>query len=241
MDDGHPIDVVVVNDYQIIVEGLASMLKPFSDRLRVRQRMLIGDDVDGAPVHLALFDTYGRAGVAEPALRTLLDDDDIQHIAVFSLEFAPPLLAAARSLGVRSFISKALSAEEIAEAAVRAARGEAVVELPADGAAVDGGDAERRWPGRGDGLTERESQALVLLAEGLTNAEIGEALFVNVETVRSRLKQAYRKLGLRNRSQATAYVVASGAFRRFQPAETALAKDPGETIDESPEQGQPNR
>ncbi len=233
-DSPQPVEVVVVNDYQIIVDGLAAMLQPFRHLIEVRERMLIGDEVDGRPVHLALFDTYGRTGIAEPALRTLVEDPDIGQVAIFSLEFADPLMAAARRLGVTSFISKALDAASVAQAAYRAARGESVVELARVEIDLDLAGPDRHWPGREDGLTERESQALVLLAEGLTNAEIAEALYINLQTVKSRLKQAYRKIGARNRAQATSYVVETGAFRRYQPVTTALEKEHGETIDETP-------
>lgn len=55
------------------------------------------------------------------------------------------------------------------------------------------------WLGRDDGLTERESEVLQLCADGMSNREIAEHLYVNVETVKSHLKHAYSRLGLRNR------------------------------------------
>lgn len=64
-----------------------------------------------------------------------------------------------------------------------------------------------RWPGSDVGLTRRESEVLALLALGRTNAEIAEALFINVETVKSHLKRAYRCIGARNRVEAAAWAV----------------------------------
>ena len=78
------------------------------------------------------------------------------------------------------------------------------------------------WPGKDDGLSERESEVVVLVAEGLTNAEIGRALFLGRETVKTHLSRAYRKLGVRNRTEAVRFVLETGAFRRFRPAEEAL-------------------
>ena len=78
------------------------------------------------------------------------------------------------------------------------------------------------WPGREDGLTERESQVLVLVAEGLTNREIATALYLSPETIKGYLRQTYRKLDLHNRVEATNYVLRSGAFARYAPAEDAL-------------------
>src|SRR5215472_3449916 len=60
--------------------------------------------------------------------------------------------------------------------------------------------------GRPDGLTGREAQVLRLLAAGKTNSEIAADLVVSVHTVERHLQDAYRKLGVRNRGQAAAYI-----------------------------------
>jgi len=60
--------------------------------------------------------------------------------------------------------------------------------------------------GRPDGLTGREAQVLRLLAAGKTNSEIAADLVVSVHTVERHLQNAYRKLGVRNRGQAAAYI-----------------------------------
>ena len=74
------------------------------------------------------------------------------------------------------------------------------------------------WIGHDDGLSERESQVLVLCAEGLSNREIADELYINVETVKSHLKHLYQRLGLRNRVEATAYVHRTAPDRMLQLA-----------------------
>jgi DNA-binding NarL/FixJ family response regulator len=81
------------------------------------------------------------------------------------------------------------------------------------------------WPGKGDGLTERESQVLVLVAEGLSNREIAAALYLGVETIKGYMHQVFSKLALRNRVEATNYVHHSGAFVRHNPAEPEIVHD----------------
>ncbi len=60
---------------------------------------------------------------------------------------------------------------------------------------------------RPDGLTDREAQVLGLLAAGKSNNEIAVDLVVSVHTVERHLQNAYRKVGVRNRGQAAAYIV----------------------------------
>ena len=64
----HRVRVAAVNDYEIVVEGLGAVLSRYPDRLDVRELIIMGEPVD-EPVDVALYDTYGRAGVASPAHR----------------------------------------------------------------------------------------------------------------------------------------------------------------------------
>ena len=59
-------------------------------------------------------------------------------------------------------------------------------------------------------LTRREGEILQLLASGLTNAAIAARLYVSVNTVASHIKHLYPKLGVVNRSQATAVALSHG-------------------------------
>jgi LuxR family maltose regulon positive regulatory protein len=59
---------------------------------------------------------------------------------------------------------------------------------------------------RPDGLTDREAEVLGLLTQGHTNLEIADKLVVSVHTVERHLQNAYRKVGVRNRADAAAYM-----------------------------------
>ena len=65
-------------------------------------------------------------------------------------------------------------------------------------------DAERRLPA---GLTRREAEILQLLATGKTNRELADTLVLSVHTIERHLANCYRKIGARNRADATAFAV----------------------------------
>jgi len=74
---------------------------------------------------------------------------------------------------------------------------------PSDGPRPLVFDPERPRPN----LTEREKQILRLVCDGMTNAEIASQLGISPETVKSELKRMFRKIDVRNRTQAAVLLV----------------------------------
>lgn len=217
-----PIRTAAANDYDLVVAGVAALLEAFPDHIEVRDRVLVGEAVENGPIDVLLYDTYGRTGEAAEALQGFLAQADISYVAMFSMDLNETAMAEARAAGCRAFISKALPAEEIVAAVIAVAGGEEVVALPPAGAEPDPATLDvLTWPGQDEGLSQRESEVLVLAAEGLTNREIATTLYVGVETVKSHLANVFAKLGLRNRVEATRYVLETGTFARYAPAEQA--------------------
>ncbi|WP_370325441.1 response regulator [Euzebya sp.] len=83
----------------------------------------------------------------------------------------------------------------------------ALFELVRTGATTGG-------PGSADGLTEREIDVVNLIAQGRSNAEIAEALFVSEKTVKNHINRAYAKLGVSNRAEAIAKWLGTSGHHR---------------------------
>ena len=204
-----PIPVAVVNDYDLVVEGLSAMLST-DQRLDVRQRITLGEPVLER-VDVALYDSFGRSEPGVAGLLELSREPLVGAVVLFSIDLPPHAIDEAISVGAAGYVSKALDARQIADALLQVAAGHPVRAEPA-GEEVP--SSALVWPGRDRGLSLRESEVLVRAAEGLTNAEIGAALFIGVETVKTHLRAAFSKLGVRNRVEAASFVHRTEQFRR---------------------------
>jgi NarL family two-component system response regulator LiaR len=199
----HPLRVAVANDYDIIVAGLAGLLRPFADRVTVVDAVTIGDSVAG-PVDIVLYDTFGRTDDGIGGVKRLLDTDGIDLVALYTMAPRPPAVRAALDAGAAGVLTKARPASALIEGLERIAAGERIV----DGTT---GTPSASWPGAGRGLTARQAEVVALLLQGLSNLEIADALFVDVNTVKTHLRHAYKALGVRSRSQTLALLLGEPA------------------------------
>ena len=114
------------------------------------------------------------------------------------------LAAAALKAGARGFIHAGLSAEQTARALSMAARGKVVAPRELIGYLIDEISVEES--AELQILSRRQREILELVAEGLSNREIAERLFVTESTVKQHLRAAYKLLGVSNRAEATELV-----------------------------------
>jgi len=138
------------------------------------------------------------------ALTTYADDESV--------------LGALRA-GARGYLTKDASGDDIRAAILTVAAGEAVLDPSVQTHVVDAlaideehGDESTASgaPNLPDDLTPREAEVLELIAEGLTNTEIAERLFLSPTTVKSHINHLFAKAGLRDRTQAVNYAYRTG-------------------------------
>ncbi len=133
--------------------------------------------------------------------------------------------------GASGFLLKDVPPAELVAAIRTVARGDAVVSpritrrlleeyahtLPEPAGSGETPGPETGHPALGS-LTEREREVLLCVAEGLSNAEIAERLYVSEATVKSHVGHVLAKLGLRDRVQAVVLAFQSGLVRPSPPA-----------------------
>lgn len=213
---GKPIAVALVNDYEIIVQGLAAMLSPFSERVRVVE-MNVGDE----PQHradVALFDTFAGRRYAIDRARDMVREGRVDHVLLYTWDAAPEFLALAADAGVSGVALKSQEGSALVDVIERVANGERI------GLENVHRGRHARAP---DALSAREQEVLALIALGMSNVEIGNELFLSVDTVKTYVRRLYAKLGVRNRAQAALHAAGQNVLpppsRRQQRVNSAAS------------------
>lgn len=193
-----PIRVGILNDYQIIVEGLRRMLEAYPHIHVVAAGT--GNTIDPVP-DVVLIDTFAAPQPKVPVARALLENYPGIAVALYTWDLDPRFIDRAIQDGLRGVISKGLDADELVTALVRLRSGEEVVvdhvsTLDPPGLLKDAVGLD---------LTDREIEMLVLCVEGLTNKEIGARLDLSPNTVKKHLSRVYFKGSFPNRAAAVAW------------------------------------
>jgi DNA-binding NarL/FixJ family response regulator len=206
-----PIRVALVNDYEIVLLGLESMLRPFADRIAVVEL-----DVAQNPeyvVDVALFDTYGHPKLGLDRVAELARDPHVGAVAVYTWSFTPQRFDAARAAGARGVLAKSMPAGALVDAILQIAQDDEFVTAPF------GRSVRQPWPGFELGLTLRESEVALFLAQGLRNRDIASALWVSENTVKTHLKSIFQKTSVTSRAEAIVRISSDQSFspKRAEP------------------------
>lgn len=209
-----PVRIAVVDDFDVVVHGIASMLSPFPARVAVVEVETGGGPTQ--PVDVALIDTFGQTIDGHSLIARVARHENVGRIAVFSWTFSPELVEKAMAAGASSYLSKGLRGDALVEAIEATHHGERVV---ADFGPAGRTEGDRRWPGRDFGLTEREAEVLVHLSQGSTTREIADAMYLGVNSIKTHTQHLYRKIGVSNRTAAALWGVDHG-FRPDRDSRT---------------------
>ncbi|HEY6697541.1 MAG TPA: response regulator transcription factor [Acidimicrobiales bacterium] len=207
-----PVRVVLANDDRIVIEGLRSMLKPYTDEIVVvgtaegdPEMVMVPETEEGADV--MLIDAFSRRAAGIDAAVKVLAQDPPFAVAVFTDNDDLRLLLQALRVGVRGYLLKSASAEDLVDALKRLATGETVItpELATEAALLAARTVDLGgWPGAHLGLTRREAELLALLGEGLSPRQAADKMRLSWQTVRTHTRNLYRTLDVNDRAAAVA-------------------------------------
>ncbi len=200
-----PITVALVDDYDVVVKGVANMLDPYRDRVVIAEldsTMPVADTVD-----IVLYDSFAQPESDHEEIAVLIANPRAQRVVVYTWNFHPDLVESARRQGAHGYLSKTLPARDLVAALEAVHSGaEIVSDAPPRARSAPGLD----WPGRGEGLTDREAEILALITQGKSNADIARLAYLSPNTVKSYIRTIYRKLAVESRTQAVLWGVKHG-------------------------------
>jgi len=220
--NGHtprPMRLVIVDDHQMVLDGLKAMLGPYRQQVQVvgeasdpaeAVSLVASLDPDAVLLDVRLrgasgLDLCGDILAARPACKvvflTVYDDEQYLYQAL--------------RVGAAGFLLKRIRGGELVDYLRRIADGEVLIDPALAGrvalsaARLHSGEF---WPGAHLGLTQRESEVLSLLVAGLSNRAIAAKLVVSEETVKTHSRGIYRKLGVSDRAAAVTVALREGVF-----------------------------
>ncbi len=190
-----PLRTIVLDDHEIDVAGVCAVLGRYDDRIQVVDHA--DPDVD-VVLYGAREQHEGHDAVLHALLRS-------SSATVVVLGWGPdsPQVGWALSCGAHGQLSKTMSGDELVSGLERIHhRRDERGDLPAD--------TECHPLLRAVGLTPRELEVLILIAQGLTNQEIADCAFLSINSVKTYVRTAYRKIGVTRRSQAVSWGIRTG-------------------------------
>ena len=200
-----PITVALVDDYDVVVMGVANMFDNYRDRIVVAEldtTMGVSDDVD-----IVLYDSFAQPESDHHEIGVLVANPRARRVVVYTWNFHPDLIESAKRHGAHGYLSKTLPARDLVAALEAVHAGEMIVsDAPPRARTAVGLD----WPGRGEGLSDRESEILALITQGKSNAEVATLTYLSPNTVKSYIRTIYRKIDVDSRTKAVLWGVAHG-------------------------------
>jgi DNA-binding NarL/FixJ family response regulator len=215
-----PLRVVLVDDHEMVLQGLKAMLSRYLGRVRV-----VGEALDGPTAErviaaldpdVVLCDVRLRGESGLDLCRRLLERSPGRRVVFLSVYDDEQYLFQALRAGAVGYVLKRVGGDELVHYLEQVAAGETVVDTTLAGRAAASAarlHSGEFWPGAHLGLTQRESEVLALLVAGLSNRAIAQRLVVGEETVKSHMRSLYRKLDASDRASAVAIALREGIFR----------------------------
>ncbi|MEV5369286.1 response regulator transcription factor [Streptomyces albogriseolus] len=215
------IRVLIADDQQMVRQGFTVLLNTQPDIEVVGQAVngieAVGQVGELVPDVVLMDIRMPELGGIEATARITAVHPEVKVLVLTTFDLDEYVYEALRA-GASGFLLKDASAEQLAEAVRVVAAGDALLapgvtrRLIAEFSRLD---PRPRTPQRrrvGD-LTERETEVLSLIAQGLSNAEIAVRLVVAEQTVKTHVGRILVKLGLRDRTQAAVFAYESGLVR----------------------------
>ncbi|ANI38385.1 response regulator [Mycolicibacterium vaccae] len=215
-----PVRIVLVDDHEMVIEGLKAMLAAFTSRVVVVGQAVGADHVMQVVADLdpdiVLCDVRMQGSSGLDVCQQLRERDPGRRVVMLSVYDDEQYLFQALRVGASGYLLKSISSEELVRQLESVHGGQTAIDPSMAARAADTAARMQRdefWPGARRGLTQRESEILALVVNGLSNRAIATKLIIGDETVKTHLSSIYRKLGVGDRTGAVATALREGIYQ----------------------------
>ena len=199
------IRVFLLDDHEVVRRGLRELLESAGDIEVVGESGLAAEATARIPAlrpHVAVLDARLPDGSGIDVCRDIRSVDPTINALILTSYDDDEALFAAILAGASGYVLKQVGGSDLVETIRRVAAGQSLIDPTLTARVLDRVRNGEQSPEELSVLTEREREIITLIAEGLTNRQIGNRLHLAEKTVKNYVSSILAKLGLESRTQA---------------------------------------
>lgn len=212
------IRILLVDDHELIRSGLATVIDLEDDMDVVAQASTVAEALQAyadAQPDVVVADLQLQDGTGLDIVRSIRKLSSTTGLIILTMHSGDDQIFAAMEAGASGFVGKDAPSQEV----IRAARHAAVSPRSFVCSGLVGA-MMRRTASESTRLSDREHEVLLLLADGLGAAAIGDKLYLSESTAKSHIARIYQKLGAANRAQALVTAMRIGLLSSVKPSDS---------------------
>ncbi len=212
-----PLKILLVDDHEVVRIGLAGLLSRNPNFQIVGEAVTAREAVDKAAqlspdvviMDIRLMD--GDSGVE--ACREICNRDPNSKVIMLTSYADEEAVFASIMAGAKGYVLKQIGSQALIEVVERVGRGESLLDPAVTATVLDRMRRIAQGESEDSLLTPQEKRILALVAEGKTNKEIAQQVYLSEKTVRNYVSSILNKLNFQNRTEAAAYVLRKRTFQ----------------------------
>lgn len=202
--------MAIVTPEPIVAAGLRTILHGCERPIEV-----VALDADGPEPDVVLYDVLSL--VEDGTVLDIIVEKTASTVLAVARELRPDLASQALKRGADGFFSMRADADDICAAIMSTQTGWQLGDTGENPVVGSSGSASyESQVGSSLGLTAREQEILALIAQGYSNVEIAGEIHLGINTIKTHIRGAYRKIGAANRAEAVAWAIRHGLPTQFR-------------------------
>ena len=214
---GPVIRVFLLDDHEVVRRGVRELLECEPDLEVVGDADSVADALRRIPALLpdvAVLDVQLADGTGIEVCREIRSAHPEIHCLMLTSYTDDEALRDSVVAGASGYVLKQIRGNQLVDSVRRAAAGELLLDPVATARAIERLRRGSEQNDRLESLTPQEHKILALLAEGLTNREVGERMYLAEKTVKNYVSNLLMKLGMKRRTEAAVYAARQEGLRK---------------------------